>query len=141
MLQITPTLTIPDDELTFTFVRSSGPGGQNVNKVATATQLRFDVRNSPSLPEEVKARLIKLAGYRMTQDGILVVEAKRYRTQEQNRADAEQRLVTLIQKALVRPKRRRSTRPSAASQARRIESKKRRGRIKRIRQAAPSHDE
>jgi len=141
MLQITPTLTIPDDELTFTFVRSSGPGGQNVNKVATAAQLRFDVRNSPSLPEEVKARLIKLAGYRMTQDGILVVEAKRYRTQEQNRADAEQRLVTLIQKALVRPKRRRSTRPSAASQARRIESKKRRGRIKRIRQAAPSHDE
>ena len=141
MLQITPTLTIPDDELTFTFVRSSGPGGQNVNKVATATQLRFDVRNSPSLPEEVKARLIKLAGYRMTQDGILVVEAKRYRTQEQNRSDAEQRLVTLIQKALVRPKRRRSTRPSAASQARRIESKKRRGRIKRIRQAAPSHDE
>jgi ribosome-associated protein len=141
MLQITPSISIPDDELIFTFIRSSGPGGQNVNKVATAAQLRFDVRNSPSLPADVKERLIKLAGYRMTQEGILVVEAKRYRTQEQNRSDAEQRLVTLIQKALVKPKKRRSTRPSAASQARRIESKKRRGTIKRIRQATPSHDE
>ncbi len=141
MLQITPTLAILDNELIFTFVRSSGPGGQNVNKVATAAQLRFDVRNSPSLPADVKERLIKLAGTRMTQDGILVVEAKRYRTQEQNRTDAEQRLVTLIQKAIVRPKKRQSTRPSAASQARRIELKKQRGKIKRIRQAAPTPDE
>ena len=141
MLQITPSISIPDNELIFTFVRSSGPGGQNVNKVATATQLRFDVRSSPSLPAEVKERLIKLAGYRMTQDGILVVEAKRYRTQEQNRSDAELRLVTLIQKALVRPKTRRLTKPSASSQTRRIESKKRRGTIKRIRQTPPAHDE
>jgi ribosome-associated protein len=133
MLQITPFLSIPDSELILDFVRSSGPGGQNVNKVATAAQLRFDVRNSPSLPEEVKARLTRLAGSKMTQDGILIIEAKRYRTQEQNRLDAQQRLVTLIQKALVRPKERRSTRPSAASQARRIESKKRRGKIKRSR--------
>ena len=133
MIHITPTLTISDDELTIDFVRSSGPGGQNVNKVATAAQLRFDVRNSPSLPAEVKERLIKLAGYRMTQDGILVVEAKRYRTQEQNRSDAELRLVTLIQKSLVRPKRRRPTKPSAASQIKRIESKKQRGDVKKNR--------
>jgi ribosome-associated protein len=141
MLQITSTLTIPDSELTVTFIHSSGPGGQNVNKVATAAQLRFDVRNSPSLPTEVKARLIKLAGYRVTQDGILVVEAKRYRTQEQNRTDAELRLVTLIQKALVRPKRRRPTRPSATAKAKRVDTKKRRGTIKRLRRVPSNHDE
>jgi ribosome-associated protein len=141
MLQITPSISIPDNELIFTFVRSSGPGGQNVNKVATAAQLRFDVRNSPSLPADVRERLIKLAGYRMTQDGILVVEAKRYRTQEQNRSDAEQRLVTLIQKALVRPKRRRPTRPSATAKAKRVDTKKRRGTIKRLRRVPSNHDE
>jgi ribosome-associated protein len=135
MLHITPTLSIPDDELTCTFIRASGPGGQNVNKVATAVQLRFDVLNSPSLIEEVKARLVKVAGNKMTQDGVLVIEAKRYRAQEQNRSDAELRLAALIQKALVRPKRRWSTRPTAASQARRIESKKRKGKIKRLRQS------
>jgi ribosome-associated protein len=134
MLQITPTLSIPDDELTCTFIRSSGPGGQNVNKVASAVQLRFNVWNSPSLTEEVKARLAKLAGKKMTQDGVLVIEAKRYRSQEQNRSDAEQRLVAFIQKALVKPKRRRPTRPTAASQVRRIESKKRKGKTKRLRQ-------
>jgi ribosome-associated protein len=134
MLQITPSLAIPDDELIFSFIRASGPGGQNVNKVATAAQLRFDVKNSPSLPDEVKARLIRLTGKRMTSDGVLVIEAKRYRTQEQNRFDAEQRLAALIQKALVRPKKRRPTRPSAASQARRVEKKKIRGNIKRQRQ-------
>ena len=99
MLQITPTLFLPDTELTFTFVRSSGPGGQNVNKVATAAQLRFDVRNSPSLPAEVKDRLVSLAGARLTQDGVLVIEAKRYRGQEQNRLDAIHRLAVIIQKA------------------------------------------
>ncbi|HEY5271332.1 MAG TPA: alternative ribosome rescue aminoacyl-tRNA hydrolase ArfB [Anaerolineales bacterium] len=135
MLQITTILSIPDDELIITFIRASGPGGQNVNKVATAVQLRFKVRNSPSLTKEVKARLVKLAGNKMTQDGVLVIEAKRYRAQEQNRSDAEQRLVTLIQKALVRPKRRRPTHPTAASQARRVESKKRKGKTKHLRQS------
>ncbi|MFA5872518.1 MAG: alternative ribosome rescue aminoacyl-tRNA hydrolase ArfB [Anaerolineales bacterium] len=141
MLQITPTLSIPDDEMTCTFVRASGPGGQNVNKVATAVQLRFDVRNSPSLTEEVKARLVKLAGNKMTQDGVLVIEAKRYRAQEQNRSDAEQRLTTLIQKALFKPKRRRPTRPTMASQMRRVDSKKRRGAVKRIRQSKKEYEE
>jgi ribosome-associated protein len=141
MLQITPTLTIPDDELIFTFVRASGPGGQNVNKVATAAQLRFDVRNSPSLPAEVKERLARLAGVRMTLDGVLVIEARRYRTQEQNRLDARQRLVTLIQKALVRPKKRRPTRPSATAKAKRVDTKKRRGTIKRLRRVPSNHDE
>jgi ribosome-associated protein len=135
MLQITPTLSIPDDELACTFVRASGPGGQNVNKVATAVQMRFDVRNSPSLTEEVKARLVKLAGSKMTQAGVLIIEAKRYRAQEQNRSDAEQRLSVLIQKALVRPKRRQPSKPSAASQVRRVESKKRKGKTKRLRQS------
>ena len=141
MLQITPTLSIPDDELTCTFVRASGPGGQNVNKVATAVQLRFDVRNSPSLTEEVKARLVKLAGNKMTQDGVLVIEAKRYRAQEQNRSDAEQRLTGLIQKALFKPKRRRPTRPTMASQMRRVDSKKRRGAVKRIRQSKKEYED
>jgi len=141
MLQITPTLSIPDDELTCTFVRASGPGGQNVNKVATAVQLRFDVRNSPSLTEEVKARLVKLAGNKMTQDGVLVIEAKRYRAQEQNRSDAEQRLTALIQKALFKPKRRRPTRPTMASQRRRVDSKKRRGAVKRIRQSKKEYED
>lgn len=140
MLQITPFLSIPDSELTFDFIRASGPGGQNVNKVATAVQMRFDVRRSPSLTEDVKARLVKLAGAKMTGDGVLLIEAKRYRTQEQNRADAELRLAALIQKALVAPKRRRPTRPSLASQARRIESKKRRGEIKKSRGARNGTD-
>lgn len=126
-------MSINESEITFAFIRASGPGGQNVNKVATAAQLRFDVRNSPSLTEEVKARLLKLAGKRMTQEGILVIEAKRYRTQEQNREDALQRFSALIQKALEKPKSRRATRPSAAARARRIESKKRRAEIKRTR--------
>ncbi len=134
-MEITPTLSIPDNELTITFVRASGPGGQNVNKVATAVQLRFDVRNSPLLTEEVKARLVRVAGKRVTSDGVLVIEAKRYRSQEQNRSDAEQRLTVLIQKALLKPKRRRPTRPTAASQARRVEAKKIRAGIKRQRQA------
>ncbi len=132
-MQITPTLSIPDDELTITFIRASGPGGQNVNKVATAVQLRFNVRNSPLLSEEVKARLIKLAGNKMTQDGVLVIEAKRYKVQEQNRSDAEKRLVALIINALISPKRRQPTRPTAASQARRVEAKKIRAELKRQR--------
>ena len=133
-MEITPGLTIPENELTFSFVRSSGPGGQNVNKVATAAQLRFDVRNSPSLTMEVKERLVSLAGSRMTQDGMLVIEAKRYRTQEQNRADALLRLADLIEKATHRPKIRHATRPSLSARIKRVESKKKRGAVKKQRQ-------
>ena len=141
MLQITPSLSLDEKELSYEYIRSSGPGGQNVNKVATAVQLRLDVTNSFSLPVEIKERLGKLAGSRMTHAGVLVIEAKRYRTQEQNRFDAEQRLVTIIQKALIKPKTRHPTRPSAAARARRLDAKKRRGTIKHIRQTSPNHDE
>ena len=135
MIQITSTLSIPDDELTITFMRASGPGGQNVNKVASAVQLRFNVRNSPLLREDTKTRLIKLAGTRMTREGELIIEAKRHRAQEQNRIDAELRLSALIQKALIKPKIRMPTRPTAASQARRVETKKRKGKTKHLRQS------
>ena len=118
-----------------------GPGGQNVNKVATTAQLRFDVRNSPSLPAEVKERLVKLAGTRMTQDGILVIEAKRHRMQEKNCHDAQERLVTLIQKALESPRKRRPTRRNAAANAKRIDKKKHRAAIKRLRQVPSNHDQ
>jgi len=141
MIEITPALFINEDEIVFKYIRASGPGGQNVNKVATAAQLRFDVRSTTSLPAEVKERLKKLAGSRMTQDGILVIEAKRYRAQERNRLDATRRLVKLIQKTLVRPKRRRKTMPSAASRAKRVETKKQRGGIKRMRRPVLKFDE
>ena len=137
MIEITPTLSIEENEIQLEYIRASGPGGQNVNKVATAVQLRFDIRNSPSLAEDVKQRLTRLGGRRVTAEGILVIEAKRYRTQEQNRSDAILRLTVLIQGALERPKLRRATRPSLASQARRIESKKKRGDIKKNRGAGP----
>jgi len=137
MIEINPTLTIDESEVKLDFIRASGPGGQNVNKVASSVQLRFDVRNSPSLDPDVKERLIKLAGSRMTDEGILIIEAKRYRTQEQNRFDAIQRLITLIQKALEKPKVRRATRPSLTAKAARVGDKKKRGDIKRIRRYVP----
>jgi len=141
MPQVTPSLFLPDDELSVSFVRAAGPGGQNVNKVATAVQMRFDVRHSPSLAGEVKARLERLAGSRLTADGVLVIEARRYRTQEQNRKDAESRLVALVRKALVKPRPRRATRPSASARAARLEQKKMRSGVKRRRQTKPGIDE
>ena len=133
MIQITHTITIDESEIQEYFVRASGPGGQNVNKVATTVQLRFDVANSPSLPEEVRKRLISLAGNRITEDGILIIEAHRFRTQGRNREDATDRLVELIRNAVRRPKIRRKTRPTLASKVRRLESKRRSAESKRIR--------
>jgi ribosome-associated protein len=133
-------MIIPDSELSIDFIRASGPGGQNVNKVATAVQLRFNVRASPSLTEAVKARLVRVAGKRVTHDGVLVIEAKRYRTQEQNRADAKQRLEALLQKALLPPKSRRPTRPTLASRVRRVEAKKKRAGVKRLRQSKEDYN-
>jgi ribosome-associated protein len=138
MIEITHQIHLDDEELHFDFIRSAGPGGQNVNKVATACQLRFDVRQSLSLTEPVKERLIKLAGSRMTDDGVLVLEARRYRTQEQNRADALLRLTTLIEKATIEPKTRRATRPSLSAKAERVDSKKKRGETKQARRIHPS---
>lgn len=138
MLEITPSLFIDEKEITIDFIRSSGPGGQNVNKVSTAVQLRFNVANSPSLPADVKERLTRLAGSRMTDAGELLIDAHQYRTQEQNRADAMLRLTELIRKATEKPKLRRKTRPSAASQEKRILEKKTRGAIKRTRRTTPN---
>ena len=122
-----------ENELTFEYIRASGPGGQNVNKVSTAVQLRFDVTRSPSLPEDVKARLVKLAGKRMTSDGVLVIEAKKYRSQEQNRLDAIQRFRTLLKTSLESPKPHKKTVPTKASRERRLQAKKSRGEIKKLR--------
>jgi ribosome-associated protein len=132
MIEITSSVSIDERELEFNFVRASGPGGQNVNKVATAVQLRYDLRRS-SLPAEVKRRLIKIVGKRVTVDEVLVIEAKQSRTQEQNRAHAIARLVALIRKALVQPRKRKQTKPSRASKEKRLQSKKRRGEVKRLR--------
>lgn len=126
-------IEIPDNELVFSFVRADGPGGQNVNKVATAVQLRFDLKNSRVLPEEVKTRLARLAGKRMTEDGVLVIEARRYREQERNRQDAIARLNLLVEKAAIPPVKRRATRPTAGSIQERREDKKRRAGIKQRR--------
>ncbi|MBX6426755.1 MAG: aminoacyl-tRNA hydrolase [Variibacter sp.] len=140
MIRIAPDLAIADEEIAESFVRASGPGGQNVNKLATAVQLRFDVRRSPSLPEEVRARLEKLAGRRLTADGVLVITAQRHRTQQRNRQDALERLIALIRQAAVAPKPRRPTRPTAAARRRRVEAKKRRAAIKALRGTSPTED-
>ena len=140
MIPITPTLTLDESEVRLDFVRSSGPGGQNVNKVATAAQLRFDVRRSPSLPDGVRERLIHLAGRRITEDGVLIITAQRFRTQERNRQDALDRLIELIRAAAVPPVPRRPTKPTAASKRQRLESKRRRSAIKGLRAQRPMAD-
>ncbi|WP_058557248.1 alternative ribosome rescue aminoacyl-tRNA hydrolase ArfB [Thiohalocapsa sp. ML1] len=139
-LHITPDIAIDEDELSERFVRSPGPGGQNVNKVATAVQLSFDVRNSPSLPAAVRARLERLAGSRLDTAGVLTIHAHRHRTRERNRADARERLAELIAKASHVPKPRRPTKPSRAAKARRVDEKKQRAGIKRMRGAVRGGD-
>jgi len=137
MIRITPSISIGEDEVEEHFIRASGPGGQNVNKLASAVQLRFDVRRSPRLTEEVRARLERLAGRRLTREGVLVINAQRHRTQERNRADARERLVDLIRRAAVAPAPRRPTKPTAGARERRLQSKKHRASIKGLRQRKP----
>ncbi|MEJ2168226.1 MAG: alternative ribosome rescue aminoacyl-tRNA hydrolase ArfB [Desulfobacterales bacterium] len=135
MIQVNEHIVLDENEIQEEFVRSSGPGGQNVNRVATAVQLRFDIANSASLPEDVRRRLLRLGGSRVTRDGILIIDARRFRTQEQNRKDARERLIGLVKRAAEKPKPRRRTRPTAASRRKRLEEKRRRSRIKQGRQS------
>jgi len=141
MIQVTPDIVIQETEIHEDFMRATGPGGQNVNKVATAVQLRFDVVRSPSLPDDVRQRLLVLAGSRLTAAGILIIEAKRHRTQSQNREDALERLVALIKQAAVPPKSRIATKPTTASKERRLDEKRHRSRLKRTRGSVSEGDE
>lgn len=140
MIVVTPSIALDEREIEERFVRASGPGGQNVNKLATAVQLRFDVERSPALPEGVRARLKTLAGRRLTQDGVLVITAQRHRTQERNRQDALDRLLDLIRRSATPPRPRRPTRPTLASKRRRLDAKSRRAGIKSLRGGKPSLD-
>ena len=133
MIYVTPDISIDEREIQEDFIRASGPGGQNVNKVATAVQIRFHVGNSPSLPDDVRRRLLRLAGRRVTEDGLLIIHARRFRTQKQNRQDAIDRLVELIRKASKKPRPRRKTTPTHASRRRRLEAKRRHSRTKSLR--------
>jgi ribosome-associated protein len=140
MIRVNAQIELDEREIQEDFVRASGPGGQNVNKVSTAVQLRFDVARSPSLPDPVRARLITLAGRRVTQDGVLIIEAERYRSQRRNRDDALERLIELIREACEVDKPRRPTRPTLASKKRRLDSKQRRGETKKLRTVKPGTD-
>jgi ribosome-associated protein len=140
MIRITPGISIEEHEVEESFVRASGPGGQNVNKLATAVQLRFNVRGTPSLTDDVRVRLERLAGSRLTRDGFLVITAQRHRTQGRNREDARERLIDLIRRAAIAPRVRRATRPSKAARERRVEAKKHRAGLKQMRRTKPALD-
>ncbi len=140
MIEITGTISLDPREIEESFIRSPGPGGQRVNKVSTAVQLRFDLRRSPSLPEAVRARAERLAGRRLSKDGVVVITAARFRSQERNREDALARLVALLRKAARRPAPRKPTRPSAGAKRRRLDDKTRRGAIKKLRRTKPAED-
>ena len=137
MIQVTPTIAIDENEIQQEFMRASGPGGQKVNKVATAVQLRVDVSNSPSLPDEVRERLLSLTRRRITKEGVLIIDARRFRTQGANRQEAMERLVELIRKAAQKRRIRRKTRPTLGSKMRRLEAKRRRAQSKRLRSQIP----
>ena len=139
-MRITPTITLDESEIEERFVRASGPGGQNVNKVSTAVELRFDARRSRSLPDAVAIRLMKLAGRKVTDEGVIVIRAERHRTQERNREDARERLADMIREATVVPKKRVKTKPTRASKERRLEGKKVRSETKRMRQSRPDRE-